>query len=398
MVEEHKSQPGLKEKVLMVGATASMIRHFNQRNIKILQELGYEVHVATNMIKIGSMSPEENERFKEWMKDNDVIAHQVDFERRLGTIKGNILAIRQLKQLFKDNDYKFIHVHSPLGSILGRYVAWCFKVPAIYTAHGFHFFKGGPKSGWLVFFPIEWLFSFFTDTLITINEEDFAIAKKRMHARYITKINGIGVDVSKAWETPITYKKDAQKKIRQELGIPKKSILISSVGELNNNKNHKIVLEALGLMSAEERKKFYYIIAGTGKNTQNLIDIAKKIDFTEHFQLLGYRNDIHDINFASDISVFPSLREGLGIAGLDATVDGTYLIATNRGGVSNYLKDGVNGKSFDPENAVELKNILLANLETSPKKFDTKFDFLEKFDIKNVDETMKKVYNQWTKK
>ena len=114
MSKEYKSQSEVKEKVLMVGATASMIHHFNQRNIKILQELGYEVHVATNMIKIGSMSSEENERFKEWMNDNNVIAHQVDFERRLGTIKGNMLAIRQLKQLFKDNDYKFIHVHLSL--------------------------------------------------------------------------------------------------------------------------------------------------------------------------------------------------------------------------------------------------------------------------------------------
>lgn len=386
----------MTKKVLMLAAKANMIQQFNHRNIKILQELGYEVHVATNMIDAGSMSDQENERFKQWMKDNNVIAHQVDFERRLGTIKGNILAIRQLKQLFKDNDYKLIHVHSPLGSILGRYVAWRFKVPAIYTAHGFHFFKGGPKSGWLIFFPIEWFFSFFTDTLITINEEDFAIAKKRMHARYTTKINGIGVDVSKAWETPIAYKKNAQKKIRQELGIPKEGILISSVGELNNNKNHKIVLDALGLMSLEERQKFYYIIAGTGTNVQILTDMAKNINFADHFQLLGYRNDIHDINFASDISIFPSLREGLGIAGLDATVDGTYLIATNRGGVSNYLKDGVNGKPFNPENAVELKDLLLANAKS--KTFGNKFEFLKKFDIKTVDETMKRVYKQWEEK
>lgn len=386
----------MTKKVLMLAAKANMVHQFNQRNIKILQELGYEVHVATNMVDAGSMSAQENERFKQWMIDNDVIAHQVNFERRLGTVKGNIIAVRQLKKLFRDNDYKFIHVHSPLGSILGRYVARRFKVPSIYTAHGFHFFKGGPKSGWLIFFPIEWFFSFFTDTLVTINDEDFAIATKYMHAKSITKINGIGVDVIKSWNTPLDYKKSAQKRIRQELEIPDGSILISSVGELNNNKNHKIVLKALGLMSSEERKKFYYVIAGTGKNAQNLTDIAKSIGFAKHFQLLGYRNDIHDINYASDISVFPSLREGLGIAGLDATVDGTYLIATNRGGVSNYLKNGVNGKSFNPENAVELKDLLLAN--ANHKTFDKKFDFLKKFDIKTVDETMKRVYKQWEEK
>lgn len=235
----------MTKKVLMLAAKANMIQQFNHRNIKILQELGYEVHVATNMIEFGSMSSEENERFKKWMIENDVVAHQVDFERRMGTLKGNIRSIKQLRQLFNVNSFSFIHVHSPLGSILGRLVAKQYKVPTIYTAHGFHFFKGGPKSGWLIFYPLEWFFSFFTNTLITINDEDYALAKKHMHAKHITKINGIGVDVETAWQVSDKYKLQARKKIRAELDIPENAFLISSVGELSNRKNHKVVLEAL---------------------------------------------------------------------------------------------------------------------------------------------------------
>ncbi len=135
----------MSKKVLMLAAKANMIQQFNHRNIKILQNLGYEVHVATNMVDFGSMSTDENERFKLWMSDNNVIAHQVDFERRMGTLKGNIRSIRQLRQIFRENDFSFIHVHSPLGSILGRLVAKQFKIPTIYTAHGFHFSKVDPK-------------------------------------------------------------------------------------------------------------------------------------------------------------------------------------------------------------------------------------------------------------
>ena len=395
MLEEHKPMSEVKEKVLMVGATASMIRHFNQRNIKILQELGYEVHVATNMIKIGSMSPEENERFKEWMKDNDVIAHQVDFERRLGTIKGNILAIRQLKQLFKDYDYKFIHVHSPLGSILGRYVAWRFKVPAIYTAHGFHFFKGGPKSGWLVFFPIEWFFSFFTDTLITINDEDTSIATKYLHAKRTFRIYSVGVDVTKAWSVSQDYKKEARKKILEELKIPEDSFVISSVGELSERKNHRVVLEAIQLLSPEEREKVYYIIAGNGPKADELSDFAKKFGFSHHFMLLGYRNDVHNINYASDVSVFPSLREGLGIAGLDATLDGTPLVATSKGGVSDYIEPEINGIQFDPYDAKELSNILHRMITGQIKFKHEQFEFLKKFDMVEVDSIMRQAYSNY---
>lgn len=389
MLKEYKLQSELKEKVLMVGATASMIHHFNERNIKILQELGYEVHVATNMIKIGSMSNEENERFKEWMKDNDVIAHQVDFERRLGTIKDNIRAIRQLKQLFKTNQYKFIHVHSPLGSILGRYVAWRFKVPAIYTAHGFHFFKGGPKSGWLIFFPVEWLFSFWTDTLITINDEDFDLAKKHMHAKKIMKINGIGIDVEKAWTVSEEYKEKAKKDIRNELGIPNDAILLSSVGELSKRKNHIVVLEALSLLSPEEREKIYYVIAGVGSGGKALIDKARSFDYEKHLKLSGYRNDIHDINFASDASIFPSLQEGLGVAGLDATVDGTFLIGSNRRGIADYIKTGINGIIFDGDAET------LAQIIRSKEFTVSDVGFLKKFDKKIIDKKMASIYQQF---
>lgn len=379
----------MTKKALMLAAKANMIHQFNHRNIRILQELGYEVHIATNMIDAGSMSDQENERFKQWMKDNNVIAHQVDFERRLGTIKGNILAIRQLKQLFKDNDYKFIHVHSPLGSILGRYVAWRFKVPAVYTAHGFHFFKGGPKSGWLIFFPVEWFFSFFTDTLITINDEDFVLAKKHMHAKKIVKINGIGVDVEQAWTTSKMYKKEARNKIRSELGIPDDAVLLSSVGELSKRKNHKVVLEALSLLSPKEREKYYYVIAGTGSGRESLIDQAKSFNYEEHLKLLGYRNDIHDINFASDASIFPSLQEGLGIAGLDATVDGTFLIGSNKRGIADYIKNGINGIVFDGE--VESLAKIIEN-----KKFTVlDVSFLKKFDKKSIDKRMTSIYQQF---
>ena len=382
----------MTKKVLMLAAKANMIQQFNHRNIKILQELGYEVHVATNMIEFGSMSSEENERFKQWMIENGVVAHQVDFERRMGTFKGNIRSIKQLRQIFSANSFSFIHVHSPLGSILGRLIAKQYKVPTIYTAHGFHFFKGGPKSGWVIFYPLEWFFSFFTDTLITINDEDFALAKKHMHAKHITKINGIGVDVEKAWQVSGEYKLQARKKIRAELSIPENAFLIFSVGELSDRKNHKVVLEALQMMTPEERKNIYYSIAGTGPNGKHLTKFADSFDFGNHFKLLGYRNDIHRLNFASDLFIFPSLREGLGIAGLDATIDGLFVIGTNKGGVSSYIREDVNGWLFDPNNKDELLRLIRGayNVKLQTKRFQ----FLKKFDNAEIDKKMRSIYEK----
>ncbi|MCT3047470.1 glycosyltransferase [Leuconostoc mesenteroides] len=385
----------MTKKVLMLAAKANMIQQFNHRNIKILQDLGYEVHVATNMVDFGSMSAEENERFKQWMNDNKVLAHQVDFERRMGSLRGNIRSIEQLRQIFKKNDFAFIHVHSPLGSILGRLVAKQFKVPTVYTAHGFHFFKGGPKIGWLVFYPLEWAFSFITETLITINDEDYELAEKHMHAKNLIKINGIGVDVEKSWSVTDQEKKAVRKKIRKELNIPYDAFVMSSVGELSDRKNHRIVLEALKLLQSEQLQNIYYIIAGTGANGYILKQLAASFNFEKHFKLLGYRSDIHHINYASDVSIFPSFQEGLGIAGLDATVDGTYLIGADRRGISDYIRNNINGALFSPDDVEQLKKLIM-NQVNSEKRFN-KSKWLANFGEKIVDEKMLSVYGGFDK-
>jgi len=383
----------MTKKVLMLAAKANMIQQFNHRNIKILQNLGYEVHVATNMVDFGSMSAEENERFKQWMIKNDVIAHQVDFERRMGSLKGNIRSIRQLRQIFRENDFAFIHAHSPLGSILGRLVANQFKVPTIYTAHGFHFFKGGPKSGWLVFYPLEWCFSFITDTLITINDEDYELAEKHMHAKSVTKINGIGVNVEKAWRVTDKEKMAVRRKIRKELNIPDDAFVMSSVGELSTRKNHKVVLNALKGMPSEHLKNVYYVIAGTGNNGDLLNKLADSFNFETNFKLLGYRSDIHSINYASDVSIFPSFQEGLGVAGLDATVDGIYLIGADKRGVRDYIQPGDNGELFNPNDSIQLRRLII-KCQNKLNKYE-KFSFLENFDTNKIDQKMIAIYERY---
>lgn len=380
----------MSKKVLLIAAKANMIQQFNHRNIKILQSLGYKVYVATNLVDFGSMSSEENEKMKDWLKINNVVSYQVDFERRMGTLKGNIKAIGQLNKIFKNEDFLFVHVQSPLGSVLGRLLAKMHHVPTIYTAHGFHFFKGGPKINWFVFFPLEWFFSFLTDFLITINDEDFALAKRVFHAKKNEQINGIGVDVDGLRAVSEKTKNIARKSIREELKIPEDAILISSVGELSDRKNHKVVLEAIKMMEKSIQKKIYYVIAGTGPNYSKLKSLATSFNFEDNLILLGYRNDIHSINYASDISIFPSFQEGLGVAGLDAVVDGTFLIGSDVRGISDYIKPGINGEVFLPNNPKMLKNIMYEVIKQGKKAGDNKF--LVKFSDISVDNKMTDIY------
>src|SRR5690625_2618198 len=95
--------------------------------------------------------------------------------------KSNITAYKMLKKIIDENNYHMIHCHTPLGGVLARLAARKARergTKVIYTAHGFHFCKGAPLLHWFIYYPIERYLSHYTDSLITINHEDFNLAIK----------------------------------------------------------------------------------------------------------------------------------------------------------------------------------------------------------------------------
>lgn len=384
-----------KQKVLLIAAKANMIWQFNQRNIEMLLELGYEVHVATNFVDFGSFSADENEILKSWLTMHDVKWHQIDFERRLGTLSGNRKALSQLDDVFNNNKFSFVHVHSPLGGILGRIIAMRHRVKSIYTCHGMHFYKGGPLKDWLVFFPIEWLFALMTHTVVVINQEDEKIARW-MPFKKRFRIHGNGSLVKEAFTVSGEQKEHNRLKIRSELGISYDDFIILSVGELSDRKNHTVVLKAL---SELKKQGFYpkYLIAGVGDLSETLQEKIEELGLTNQVSLLGYRTDIRQLNHAADLFVFPSLREGLGLAGLDAVVDGTYILGGKFGGIKDYIVDHSVGRLINPNDEIQIAALIRERMgKNSDDLSQYAINELTKFDTSSVDNVMKAAYQQFS--
>ena len=113
-----------------------------------------------------------------------------------------------------------------MGGVLARLAAKSTGFSkVIYTAHGFHFYKGAPLINWLMYYPVEKYLSKYTDVLITINQEDYLTAQG-FGANRAVYIPGIGVDVKKISSFNIENK--AEK--RQELDIPENAFVVLSVG------------------------------------------------------------------------------------------------------------------------------------------------------------------------
>ena len=154
--------------------------------------------------------------------------------------KDNLAAYRQLKAIISTDHYDIVHTHTPNASACARLACRNLRktgLRVIYTVHGFHFYKGAPLINWLIFFPAERWMSPHTDVLVTINKEDFAVAKERLKAKTAVYIPGVGVNAEK-FSAGLA---DRSAK-RRMLELPVDAFVVLSVGELNQNKNQEIVI------------------------------------------------------------------------------------------------------------------------------------------------------------
>ena len=312
------------KKILFVATVDIHIINFHLSVIKKLTNLGYIIDVASN----GTYTNEDiNQKYN------------VCFSKDPFSLD-NITAYFKIKEIAKKNNYDIISCHTPLSSFFTRLACRKLKSTKIfYTAHGFHFFKGCPLINKLVYKNMEKIAARYTDLLITINNEDYleSLNFKLKVNGLCMHIPGVGVDISKI----INAKANSQK-LRKELNISDDDIVILSVGELNNNKNHIIVLEGL-LDKFLCNKNLKYYICGVGGKKDDYIKFINQYKLNDQILLLGYRNDICDIYHLANIFIFPSKREGLPVSLMEALATGIISIATDVRGNRDLITDGVNG-------------------------------------------------------
>lgn len=380
----------------MVTTVSGFIPQFEMNNVKILQNMGAEIHYAANydMPSYGT----DNHR----LDGTEIIRHQVDFERSPFN-KKNLKAYRQLKRLMEQEHFDLVHCHTPMGAVLARIVAHQTRTsPVIYTAHGFHFYKGAPLKNWLFFYPVEKYLSKYTDEQICINREDYQLAINKFHARNVDYVPGVGIDLKNV----IHLSKGEKEKKRQEFGVGPEKIVILSVGELIKRKNHETILKSLAKLKNTD---IVYLICGHGELQNYLIDLAKQLGLQDQVQFLGYRSDIYEIYAMADLFVFPSYQEGLPRAMMEAMASGLPVVCSDIRGNSDLMKiekkledfpayECTGGLMISDADHVEsyCKGIqyMLKKQDQWVQMGKENFDNINVFDIEHVSQVMKTIYNK----
>lgn len=367
------------KKVLFVFHLAYFFR-FELNNIKLLIEQGFEVHCATNY--------DGYDELIESLKPYNIVNHQVDFIRSPFSNK-NIKAYKQLNQVFASIHFEIVHCHTPMGGVLARLAARKYRelgTKVIYTAHGFHFFNGAPIKNWLLYYPMEKYLSRFTDLLITINREDYSRAKSKFYMKKIELIPGVGIDLDKF----STNNKIESLKYRELFNIPKEGIWFLSVGEVNANKNHQLVIKALSQLA---NKNIYYTIVGVGDIEAKVNSLIKKLNLESNVKLLGYRTDVANICSSADYYIFPSYREGLSVALMEAMASSLPIACSRIRGNIDLIDDTKGGFLFDSHSVKDCKNSIIKLLTSDKATLGTyNKEKIKNFDIITVEQKMSGIY------
>ena len=367
------------KKALQLASVASMIDQFNIPNIKILQSLGYQVDVVADFTNPGTITVERAEGLKKRLADMNVRVFDIAIPRSLNP-KAIIAAYRAVNRLLDQEHYNLLHCHSPIGGVIARQAAKGKRkngLKVIYTAHGFHFYDGAPLKNWAVFYPIEKHFSRYTDVLITINKEDFKRAQDHFYANKTVYVPGVGVDTKK-----FAPRESGRKRIRTELGIDKDQILLLSVGELNENKNHESVIRAIAGMPIT------YVVVGKGQLKDKLNNLAKECGVD--LRLTGYRNDVPDFYNAADVFILPSIREGLNVSLMEAMASGRSVACGRIRGNTDLIEEPL----FDPTDIDGIRQAITTAISKREELGSKNLQTIRAFDITTVEEQMTEIYRE----
>lgn len=369
-------------RIAIVATLMSFHASFNLSNIRLLRTLGYEIDVIGNRIK-GSYSQTKVDVFSKYCESIGVNLHYVDIPRSPIQLFKIIKSYYRLKDILIKNKVKFVHSHTPVGGLIGRLASRRLKLINIYTAHGFHFYDGAPLINWILYLPVEWLMSRYTDAIVTINAEDYRIANK-LQSKKVYNLPGVGVDFN-----AVKKKSDLVDLIEN----PVSQVKLLSVGELNRNKNHLFVIESISSMSSD----IMYSIFGSGKLEAKYKKLINERSIHKIVELEGYRDNIKSLYSLFDVFIMPSLREGLPIALLEAMSAGLPVLASNVRGIKELVVEGKGGFLYEPNNVVQFLDKLQILINNPSMRYQMgQYNRIKakQYDVNIVTEKMTKIYQE----
>ncbi|GHU58775.1 putative glycosyltransferase EpsD [Spirochaetia bacterium] len=295
--------------------------------------------------------------FKEqgWIVDNispgieiaDYVDNQIDAPITRNPLSlQNIRAYKIIKNSISKNKYDIIHCHTPVGGILGRLCSIKSRkkgTSVIYTAHGFHFYKGSSLLSWVIYYVIEKILSYYTDCIVTINQEDYLIAQKQFFTKSVFKINGVGVNLERF--KPVDD--EAKIALRNKYNFEHDDFIVIYVGQFTHDKNHLFLIKQIPFLKRNiNNLKVLFVGGGYPLLDRKYKDIIRDGRLQDTVFFMGYRTDIQNLYAISDILISVSKREGMPQNLVEGMACGLPVVCSKIRGHVDIVNPSVNGFFF----------------------------------------------------
>lgn len=230
--------------------------------------------------------------------------------------------IKELKKIFKKNNYKIVHSHINTLSVFPLYAAKKAKVP-VRIAHSH---STTNKKEWKknlmkqVLRPLSKIYA--TDYMAcTEHAGRWLFGNKEYDRGNIYLLNN-AIDLDK-----FKYDEKARQEIRKELKIKDDTLVIGHIGRFVAQKNHTFLIDIFNEVHKKNQNSVLLLV-GQGPLENEIKRKVKNLKLYDSVKFLGQRSDVSRLYQAFDVFVFPSLYEGLGMVTIEAQCSGLPSIAS----------------------------------------------------------------------
>ena len=361
------------------------LSNVNRPCLKAAMDMGYDVILGVQRDK-----PEE------LTCELPVKLYDAHTYRSITAFKDNKIAYDNLNKVIRENDVQVIHCNTPVGGMVGRLCGKKNKVEkVIYTAHGFHFYKGAPLFNRTVLKWAERLMAHWTDAILTMNQEDYEAAKKFKLRKggKVYFIHGVGITL-KDFEGLGHLRQQK----REGLGLADTDVMLISMGDLVPRKNYATAIEAIALAN---NPCLHYMICGRGTQLEELQQLAKDLGVEKQIHFMGFRTDVKELLTAADIFLFTTLQEGMPRSMMEAMASGLPCVASKIRGNVDLVTDGENGYLCSPKDAQGFAQAI-QTVATDPQLRETmrsnNLEKIKQYDVTVVEQEIRDIYADILKK
>lgn len=347
MTQEAETIP---KKILFCASTLSHIRNFHLPYLKAFHEQGFEVWVAAG--SVGQVP------YADYVIELPLYKSVFSFQ--------NLIAIVQARKLMKREQFDLISAHTTLaGAVMRAAVLLLMHRPNVFfTSHGYLFSSQQGWKKWFYLLP-EKICSCVTDVLMTMNDEDFQLAKKYHLTRgKLYSINGMGIDASRY----APYLSDKRMIKREQAGFDQGEVLFIYAAEFSKRKNQQMLIRAFS-KSVHKMPKARLLLAGAGQELESCTLEAKALNIENKIKFLGQVEHMEQLYPLCDAVVTTSRSEGLPFHLMEAMACGLPAIVSDVKGHRELVQENKTGYRFDIDNEDQLAQKLI-KLYKNPKLRD----------------------------